>query len=133
MMQRHPAIPRSRYFVGCWFRVLLSISAVFVLAACQSDAERLAEHLGRAESYFEEGKYAEAVIEYGNGLQLEPNNALTHYRLAQAYFELNETQQGFWELREAVRLDPSNREAVLEFSRLAILANEAREALEGKR
>jgi tetratricopeptide (TPR) repeat protein len=109
--------------------VLAAIPAVLLFAACQNDAERLAEHLDRAESYFEEGQYAEAVIEYASGLQIEPNNADTHHRLARAYFKLDETQKGFWELRETVRLDPANREAVLEFSRLAILANDAREAL----
>ena len=56
-----------------------------LLAACQSQEAKLAEHQERAEAYLEEGKNAEAIIEYKNVLQIDPNDAAAHYGLAKAY------------------------------------------------
>ena len=110
-------------------RVLFPILGLVVLAGCQDDATRVDEHLARGDAYFEEERYSEAIIEYKSGQQIEPNRADAHYKMAHTYFKLEKPIDGFWELRETVRLDPSNHEALIEFSQLAILANEAEEAL----
>ena len=91
----------------------LSILALLLAAAlaCQSDEAKIAEHLERGEEYAEEKKYAEAVIEYKNVLQIDPNHADAHYGLAQAYLQNDQAREGYWELRETVRLDPKNRDA----------------------
>lgn len=110
-------------------RVLSLLLCALVLAACQDDAAKLAQHLERGDAYIEEEHFNEAIIEFKSALQLDPNQARAHYKLAHAYFGAGKPRDGFWELRETVRLDPSNHEARIEFSRLAILAGEAEEAL----
>lgn len=109
--------------------LLLLLFILMMLGGCRDDVSRLSLHLTRADDYFEQERFAEAAIEYQNSLQIEPNDSETHYRLAQTYYELKKPAKYFWELRETVRLDPSNTEAVIAFSRIAILAKEADEAL----
>jgi len=99
------------------------------LAACQDDNAKLQEHLARGESYVDDERFREAIIEYKSALQIDPNHPAAHYSLAHAYLNANKVREGFWELRETVRLDPSNHMARLEFSQLAIIANEKEEAL----
>jgi pentatricopeptide repeat protein len=105
------------------------MSLPLVLAACQDDAAKLQEHLARGSTYMDEERYREAIIEFKSALQLDPNDATAHYKLAHAFLNNSKVREGFWELRETVRLDPANHEAKLEFSQLAILANEKEEAL----
>ena len=57
----------------------LAVIVILVLAACQDDAERVEEHQSRAMAYLEEGKHAEAVIEFKNALQVDPNRADAHH------------------------------------------------------
>jgi tetratricopeptide (TPR) repeat protein len=103
--------------------------AVAPLLGCQSQEAKLAEHQSRGEAYAKDGKYPEAIIEFKNVLQIDPNRADGHYQLAKAYLAQNDLPKGFWELRETARLDPSNYEAKLQYGQLARLAGELDEAL----
>jgi tetratricopeptide (TPR) repeat protein len=100
------------------------------LAGCQSDAEKLAEHMRRGDAYVEEKKLAEAIIEYKSVLQLDPNHAPAHHALAKTFLRNSQPREGYWELRETVRLDPANHDARIQFAQLAVLAGEPEEALE---
>ncbi len=107
--------------------LLLSAGAWFI--ACQDDVVKLQEHMTRGEEYAEAEQLKEAIIEYKNALQLDPNHAPAHYQLAHAYLRSQKAREGFWELRETIRLDPTNYQAKLEFAQLAIIAGEKEEAL----
>jgi tetratricopeptide (TPR) repeat protein len=97
--------------------------------ACGSDENRKAKHMERGDAYVEEKKFPEAVIEYRNVLQIDPNSAPAHWGLARAYIGSNKLREGYWELRETVRLDPANAEARLQYGQLSRLAGEHEEAL----
>ncbi len=107
----------------------LVLALVIAAAGCRSDEAALAEHLDRAEQYREDEKHAEAIIEYRNALQIDPNHADAHYGLAQSYLQSGKIKEGFWELRETVRLDPANHQAAVRFAQLSIYAGELEEAL----
>jgi tetratricopeptide (TPR) repeat protein len=98
--------------------------------ACGSDEGDLAEHLERGKEYAESEEWREAIIEFRNVLQIDPNHADAHFELAQAYLKSGNPKEGFWELRETVRLDDTNHDARLQFAQIAIFAGEIEEALE---
>ncbi|MEN8182574.1 MAG: tetratricopeptide repeat protein [Myxococcota bacterium] len=88
---------------------------------CEDDATRLESHRVRGQTYFEEEKHPEAIIEFKNVLQLDPNDAGAHFGLARAYLALGDGKAR-WELQETVRLDPSNHEARLILANLVYYA-----------
>jgi Tfp pilus assembly protein PilF len=49
--------------------------ALALAVACAAEPSRLEAHLERASGYREEGRYTEAVLEYKNALQIDPNRA----------------------------------------------------------
>ena len=110
-------------------RALTAGLALFLLAACQSDSEKITQHLSRGQEYLDGQKWPEAIIEYKNVLQIDPNQAEAHWKLSQAYLKSDKPREGFWELRETVRLDPKNRDAKLQFAQISIYAGELEEAL----
>jgi tetratricopeptide (TPR) repeat protein len=114
---------------GVAIRWLLTILCVAALGGCQDDEVKLAGHLDRGDAYLEGEDYAEAIIEYKNVLQIDPNHGGAHWGLARAYLRSEQTREGFWELRETARLDPSNLEAKLQFGQIAIYAGELDESL----
>lgn len=120
--------PSSRLPLSSLFVAITLAGAL--LAGCQSDEARIATHEKQGETYLEEKKYPEAVIEFKNVLQVDPNHPGAHYGLAKAYLAQNELAKGFWELRETARLDPTNLEAKLQYGQLARLAGELDEALQ---
>ena len=108
-------------------RILASILWVSLLAGCQADEAKLEAHLERGDGYLEEEQYGEAIIEYKNVLQIDPNHATAHWGLARAYLRNRQTREGFWELRETSRLDPTNLDAKLQFGQLSMYAGELEE------
>ncbi|MCH8132953.1 MAG: tetratricopeptide repeat protein [Myxococcales bacterium] len=109
--------------------LILLLSSGGWLTACQDDVVKLQVHMTRGEEYAEAEQLKEAIIEFKNALQLDPNHSPAHYQLAHAYLRSQKAREGYWELRETVRLDPTNHEAKLEFAQLAIIAGEKEEAL----
>ena len=47
-----------------------------------------AAYIEKAEAYSKDGKYAEAVIELKNAVQIDPNDAVAQYKLGLAYLAL---------------------------------------------
>ena len=57
--------------------------AAALIAGCTRDPQiRKKEYLDKGLSYFEKGKYEEAVIEYQNAIQIDPKFAEAHYELS---------------------------------------------------
>jgi tetratricopeptide (TPR) repeat protein len=103
--------------------------AALLLSACQSEQDKIAEHLKRGHEYAEAEKWGEAIIEFKNVIQLDPKNAEGHWQLSQAFLKSDKPREGFWELRETVRLDPKNHDAKLQFAQISVFAGELEEAL----
>jgi tetratricopeptide (TPR) repeat protein len=69
----------------------------------------------RGDEYVENGENEEAIIEFRNVLQIDPNHAPAHEALSIAYLAVNKSREAYWEMSETVRLDPSNVEARLRY------------------
>ncbi len=110
-------------------QALLLLLACLAGFACQGREARKATHLARGEQYAKDGKHAEAIIEFKNVLQLDPNSAVAHWDLAKSYLATKKVREGYWELHEAARLDPKNLDAKLQYGDISRLAGEEEEAL----
>ncbi len=114
---------------SAFLRLPLFLLPIVALVGCQADEAKLSSHLERGGTYLEEEKFGEAIIEYKNVLQIDPNSPEAHWGLARAYLRNRQTREGFWELRETARLNPSNLEAKIQFGQLSMYAGELEEAL----
>ena len=106
---------------------------VFVGVNCEwsSPEAKKSQHLDRATSYVEKGQYQEAIIEYRNVVQADPNDGDAHYRLALVHLKigsLSNLQAAFSELNRALELDKTNRDAQLKLGELYLLGNEPAKA-----
>jgi tetratricopeptide (TPR) repeat protein len=111
--------------LGC---ALFALSTAFL--GCADDADRVAKFMENGESYVAEGKHEEAVIEFKNVLQIEPENAAAHEALSLAYLETEKPREAYWEMSETVRLDPQNIEARLRYGTISSAIGEHDLALE---
>lgn len=114
---------------------LLAAALGWPAAACTQESvqAKKARHKARAAGYFEAGQYQEALIEFKNVVQLDPNDADGHYRLALTYLKLGgvpNLQDAFSELNKAVGLDAANHDAQLKLGQLYLLGNEPEKARE---
>jgi tetratricopeptide (TPR) repeat protein len=96
------------------------------LAACsKSPAEVKAHHRELGDNYLKHEKYKEALIEYKNVVQADPQDAEGHYKLAQVYLKIggiDNLRNGFAELTQTVRLDPKKPDAQLKLGQLYLLS-----------
>ncbi len=97
--------------------VSLAVAAIvlLLLGGCQSDEERLSTFLERGEEYVNADQAPEAIIEFKNVLQLDPENAAAHEALSLAYLKVEKPREAYWEMSETVRLDPQNVDARLRY------------------
>ncbi len=85
-------------------RLFLLAVAALLLLACGDDESRLADFLSRGDAYFEQEQIKEAIIEYRNAIQVDPNNGAAHYALAKAYLRARNLKEAYWELHETQRI-----------------------------
>ncbi len=100
---------------GVRFSLAGLMVGLLLLGGCQSDEDRVARFLERGEQYVENGQTEEAIIEFKNVLQLEPENADAHEALSLAYLKVEKPREAYWEMSETVRLDPDNIDARLRY------------------
>lgn len=110
----------------------LAASLAFVVASggCADDADRIAGFMKSGEAYVEQEKYEEAVIEFKNVLQIDPEHAGAHEALSLAYLQTEKPREAYWEMSEAVRLAPQNVEARLRYGTVSAAIGEHDVALE---
>lgn len=98
---------------------LALVALVLGLGACADDETRVGEFMARGEAYVAEGLDEEAIIEFKNVLQIEPEHAGAHEALSQAYLRVEKPREAYWEMSETVRLDPDNVEARLRYGTIS--------------
>ena len=97
--------------------VVLLAALLAAALACSDSGNKIEEHQSRGDAYLEEGQTSEAILEFKNVLQIDPNSADAHYGLARAYVAGKQMRQAYWELQETVRLDPTNLDAKVQYLR----------------
>ena len=93
----------------------IAITAVLFLGGCQSDEERAENFVERGNQYIEDDQPEEAIIEFKNVLQIDPEHAAAHEALSLVYLEVQKPREAYWEMSETVRLDPENIPARLRY------------------
>ena len=118
-----------------WRNTLTFFCALIVFAGVSCDwaspGAKKSQHLERAGNYAEKGQYQEALLEYRNVVQADPNDGDAHYRLALVHLKiggLSNLQAAFSELNRALELDKTNRDAQLKLGELYLLGNEPAKA-----
>ncbi len=112
-------------------RLVLVLLLMMLAAGCSLSPEaKKARHLERADKYFSEGKYREAIIEYKNVIQLDGHNLHGLQQLGLAYYALGEMNQAFPYLVKVKDLDPANLAVRIKLGTLYLLGGKSAEAKE---
>jgi tetratricopeptide (TPR) repeat protein len=115
---RNPAIPLA-----------LCLSLGLLAASCNRDPNmRKQKAMAHGNEEFDHGKYAEAMIYYGQALQIDPYYADGHYKLAQAHLKVGSWTSAFREFSRTVELQPDNWPAQLQLAELTLRSGKAQEA-----
>lgn len=117
---------------------LLRQSCALLVLACLgcdgiSPEAKKAKHQERAATYMEKGQLQEALIEYRNVIQADPNDAGAYYRMAVIHLKLGglmNIQKAFAELKQSLELNSTNRDARVKLGELYLLGNDAAKARE---
>ena len=111
------------------FRTVLLVLTTLCLAGCSRDpVVQGRKFLERGNRYFQQGKYAEAAIEFRALVKLEPNLADAHYRLAITEAKLGDLSYAVGELERTVALQPANVEAQLDLGNLVLAGHDSERA-----
>lgn len=107
-------------------RVALVLGLVAALStACSRDPNvRKQKYLESGERYYAKGKYREAIIQYRNAVNVDPNFGSAHYQLAEAYLKLQDLQHAYGELSRTLELQPDNYKAHAEIANILILSGQ---------
>jgi len=107
----------------------LVVSAAVWLPSCNRDPNvRKQKAMERGNREFDQGKYPEAVIYYGQALQIDSHDATAHYKLAQCHIRLGSWTSAFRELSRTVELQPENWPAQLQLAEISLRAGKAQDA-----
>jgi tetratricopeptide (TPR) repeat protein len=104
---------RRRVFV-VWAIVLAIASA----ACSRSPEARKTRHMARGDAYFEKSSYDDAIIEYMNVVQIDPESAVAFRRIGLSHYHLGQFGQAFRYLLKAQQLDPNDLETRIKLGTL---------------
>jgi tetratricopeptide (TPR) repeat protein len=96
----------------------LLITSLLLLPACASREERFASHVERGKQLADEGRLADAVLEFQSALDLEPRNAELYERLGDLMVRQRSAQKAIALYRQAFELDPGRIDAAMSEARL---------------
>ena len=109
--------------------VLVILIILVAVSGCPWSSEgKKARYTGRGDTYFEDAKYKEAIIEYKNVLQIDGNNAHANAQLGLAFYELGEMDSAFRYLSKAKELFPGNVRVRAKLGSIYLLAKKPEDA-----
>ena len=89
---------RSQYYP-----LLTLVLLLVAMSGCRGDIQaKKASHMQKGDAYVATQKYDEAIIEFKNAVQLDPNDAQAHYKLGLAHLKkggLADLQKAFQAFR----------------------------------
>jgi tetratricopeptide (TPR) repeat protein len=119
-----------RHFSTLRLVLILAVMTTF-FAGCNRDPNvRKLKYFESGQRYFEKAKYREAVIQFGNAVQIDSRYAEAHYRLAQSYIKLQDWLHAYQELSRTLELQPENFQARIDIANLLIADREPKKAQE---
>src|SRR5215475_13140460 len=100
----------------------VSVCALVValtLSGCSRDPNvRKQKYFRSGEKYFQQGKYAEAAVQFLNATRVDPSFAAAHYQLGQSYLKMQQWSPAYQEFARAAELDPDNLQVHLDVTNL---------------
>ncbi len=108
--------------------VLLAIAFTVFLSGCDSPEERAEEHYRNGLALLQEGKLAQAGIEFRNALQENEGHGAARFEFAQVLEETGDTRGAIGQLMAVVQRDDKNGPAYLALARLAVGAGDFQSA-----
>jgi tetratricopeptide (TPR) repeat protein len=100
--------------------LLIFSTGMLFVAGCESDETRVENFIAWGQDYVANDQPEEAIIEFRNVLQIEPENAIAHEALSLAYLKVEKPREAYWEMSETVRLDPGNVAARIRYGTVSI-------------
>ncbi|MBZ5647041.1 MAG: tetratricopeptide repeat protein [Acidobacteriia bacterium] len=85
---------------------------------------RKQKHFAKGQTYYDGGKYSEALIEFGNAVQIDPEFAEAHYYLARCFLRTGQYPLAVRELGRTLEIQPRNWKAHIDTGNLMLAAGE---------
>src|SRR5215210_6509697 len=114
------------------FRISLSYlltAAILIVAGCSKDPNvEKAEFVKSGDNYVAQKKYAEAVVEYRNAIQIDPRYGEARFKLADTYAAQRDLQNAYREYIRAADLLPNDVKAQISAASLLLMARQFEDA-----
>ena len=105
------------------------LGAAIVVAGCKDPAVKKQQYLESGNRYFDQKKYAEAIIEYRNAIGIDATFGQARKRLAEAYAREGNARGSFDEFVRAADLLPDDVDVQLTAGNLLLMSRHPQEAL----
>lgn len=105
--------------------------ALYVMGATacsQNDEEVKQQYFANGNALFDQGNFADAVVEYRNAVQVDGQFGEARYRLAEAYAELGNVERAVPEYIRAADLLPQNIDAQIKAGAVLLLGGQFEDA-----
>ena len=99
-----------------------NVAALTNGSGCRTPEEKHASFMESGKSYFENGDYARAILEFKNAARSLPGAADPRYYLGLSYLEIGSITEAVVALKAATDLDPTYAEAQLILAQLMLSA-----------
>lgn len=110
-------------------KILILVILFLSVQGCGKSEDKIKNYLDSGKSYYQQGNFDKAKIEFKNVIQLDTKQADAYYHLALIDEKSQNWQGMFANLTEVIKLDPKNNDAFLKLGRLSLLAGHVDETL----
>jgi tetratricopeptide (TPR) repeat protein len=108
---------------------MLALATLAGAAGCRRDPQAaVRQYVESGSKYAEQGKYAEAVVQFRNAIQRDPKSGDAHEKLAQALLQAGDAANALGEYIRAADLEPDNAQLQLKTGDLLLLAGKPEDA-----
>jgi len=116
-------------YLNKWLRyAVLFVVATFM--GCSSPEEKVEKYLQSGQSYFSQGSYVKADLEFRNALQINQNLVEAWYGMAQIAEKQAKWQKAYKLLSRVIELDSAHIQAHITFGKINLAAGKLDKALE---